>query len=57
MSTISDSHKTVFDRIVEIMADMNVIDRRRKGDRRKNSFGYTGPERRTGIDRREVGLD
>jgi hypothetical protein len=51
MNTI-DTHKTVFDRIVEIMADMNVIERRRKGDRRKNSFGYTGPERRCGTDRR-----
>jgi hypothetical protein len=51
MNTI-DSSKTVFDRIVEIMADMNVIERRRKGDRRKISCGYTGPERRSGIDRR-----
>jgi hypothetical protein len=52
MGTITDTHKTVFDRIVEIMADMNVIDRRRKGDRRKNAFGYSGPERRTGTERR-----
>ncbi|MEN6385541.1 MAG: hypothetical protein ABFD79_10125 [Phycisphaerales bacterium] len=52
MNTITDTHKTVFDRIVEIMADMNVIDRRRKGDRRKNASGYTGPERRSGTDRR-----
>jgi hypothetical protein len=52
MSTITDTHKTVFDRIVEIMADMNVLERRRKGDRRKVSFGYAGPERRSGIERR-----
>ena len=51
MDTV-DSPKTVFDRIVEIMADINVIDRRRKGDRRKNSCGYKGPERRCGVERR-----
>jgi hypothetical protein len=51
MNTI-DSSKTVFDRIVEIMADINVINRRRKGDRRKISCGYTGPERRGGAERR-----
>ncbi|MCE5341833.1 MAG: hypothetical protein LLF92_12025 [Planctomycetaceae bacterium] len=51
MSTV-DSSKTVFDRIVEIMADINVIDRRRKGDRRKISCGYTGTERRRGSERR-----
>lgn len=46
--------KSFFSRFIDKMAGLSVIDRRRKNDRRKNCAGYTGPEHRRGIDRREL---
>lgn len=49
--------KPIFERIIEIMAERNIENRRKYVDRRKSSFGYTGPERRSGHDRRQVNVD
>ena len=58
MCPLSDKNtgKSFLNKIIDIMADMNVIERRRSTDRRKNSIGYVGPERRSGIDRRQFDL-
>lgn len=49
--------RSIFDKFISLMTDLNVIDRRRNRDRRVSSAGYNGPERRSGIDRREIELD
>jgi len=46
------SGKSFLAKIINKMAGLSVVDRRRNSDRRKGCEGYTGPERRSGIDRR-----
>ncbi|HBG28927.1 MAG: hypothetical protein A2Y10_07305 [Planctomycetes bacterium GWF2_41_51] len=49
--------KSILDKFIGIMTDLNVIERRRNRDRRVSSAGYNGPERRSGVDRRDIDID